>query len=75
MTFAAERRTVLLLAAAQALFQTTSVLVVTLSGIVGRSLAPDPALATLPIAMMVVGAAVMLIPASLLMQRLGRKLG
>jgi MFS family permease len=75
MSFDAERRNVLLLAGAQALFQTTSVLVVTISGIVGRGMAPDESLATLPIAMMVVGAAVMMIPASLLMQRWGRKAG
>jgi MFS family permease len=70
-----EKRNVLLLAAAQALFQTTSVLTVTISGIVGRGLAPHAGLATLPIAMMVVGAAAMMIPASLLMQRFGRKPG
>lgn len=75
MTYSAQRRNVLLLAGAQALFQTTSVLVVTVSGIVGQGLAPDPRFATLPIAMMVVGAAVMMIPASVLMQRMGRKTG
>jgi MFS family permease len=75
MSFHAERRNVLLLAGAQALFQTTSTLVMTVSGIVGRGMAPDEGLATLPIAMMVVGAAVTMIPASLLMQRFGRKLG
>lgn len=75
MHYSAQRRNVLLLAAAQALFQTTSVLVVTVSGIVGRFLAPNPGWATLPIAMMVVGAAVTMIPASMLMQRLGRKMG
>jgi MFS family permease len=75
MNLSTQRRNVLLLAAAQALFQTTSVLVVTVSGIVGRSLAPDPGWATFPIAMMIVGAAIVMIPASMLMQRLGRKAG
>lgn len=70
-----EKRNVLLLACAQALFQTSSVLTVTISGLAGRSLAPHAGLATLPIAMMVVGGAATMIPASLLMQRFGRKAG
>lgn len=65
----------LLLASAQALSQTVSVLVVTASGVVGLQLAPDPALATLPIAMTLVGSALTLIPASLFMQRHGRRAG
>ncbi|MFO1262095.1 MAG: MFS transporter [Rhodoferax sp.] len=70
-----EKRTVLLLAASQALFQTASVMVMTISGLVGQQLATDKRLATLPIAMMMVAAAATMIPASLLMQRLGRKIG
>lgn len=70
-----ERRNALLLAAAQALFQTSSVVVVTASGVVGLVMAPDPRLATLPVAMMTVGATLTMIPASLLMQRIGRKAG
>lgn len=72
---AGERRNALLLAAAQALFQTSSVVVVTASGVVGLVMAPDPRLATLPVAMMTVGATLTMIPASLLMQRIGRKAG
>lgn len=71
----AERRNVLLLATAQALFQSASVLMITASGIVGLQLTPDPRLATLPVAMTLVAATVMMIPASLLMQRFGRKTG
>lgn len=71
----AERRNVLLLASAQALFQTVSVLIVTASGVVGLQLAPDASLATLPIAMTLVGSAVTVIPASLFMQRYGRQAG
>ncbi|NLR74181.1 MFS transporter [Leeia aquatica] len=71
----AEKRNVLLLASAQALFQTISVMVLTLSGLIGQQLATDKRLATLPIAMMMVGAAATMIPASLLMQRHGRKAG
>ncbi len=70
-----EKRNVLILSATQALFQTVSVMVMTLSGVVGWMLAEDKSLATLPIAMMMVAAAVTMIPASLFMQRYGRKAG
>ena len=70
-----EKRNVLILASTQALFQTASVMVITLSGIVGWMLATNKSLATLPIAMMMVAAAVTMIPASLFMQRYGRKAG
>lgn len=71
----AEKRNVLLLASTQALFQTASVMVMTLSGLAGMQLAPDKSLATLPIAMMMVAAAATMIPAAMLMQRYGRKAG
>lgn len=74
-TTRAEVRNVLLLASAQALFQTVSVMVMTLSGLVGLELATDKRLATLPIALMMVAAAATMIPASMLMQRWGRKAG
>lgn len=70
-----EKRNVLLLAAAQALVQSVSVLMVTASGIVGLKLAPDARLATLPVAMTLIAASIVMIPASLLMQRHGRKAG
>lgn len=70
-----EKRNVLLLAALQALFQTASVMILLLSGLEGLRLATDKSLATLPIAMMMVAAAATMIPASLLMQRYGRKTG
>ncbi len=70
-----EKRNVLILSAAQALFQTVSVMVITLSGIVGWMMAEDKSLATLPIAMMMVAVALTMIPASLFMQRYGRKAG
>ena len=71
----AEKRNVLLLASTQALFQTASVMVMMLSGLAGLQLASDKSLATLPIAMMMVAAAAIMIPASMLMQRFGRKAG
>ena len=70
-----DKRPVWVLAVAQALFQTCSVLMATLSGLVGLHLASDKSMATLPIAVMVLAAATMMIPASMLMQRLGRRQG
>ena len=58
----AEKRNVFLFAGAQALFQTASAMVMTLSGLVGLQLASDKSLATLPIAMMMVAAAATMIP-------------
>lgn len=66
---------VIFLATAQALFQTSSILVVTLSGLVGLELAADKSLATLPIAMISVGTATMLIPASYILKRFGARKG
>lgn len=74
-TASTEKRNVGLLAASQALFQTASVMVMTIAGLVGLQMAPDKSLATLPIAMMMVAAAAGMIPAALLMQRWGRKAG
>jgi MFS family permease len=70
-----EKRNVLLLAAAQALFQSVMVLMITASGIVGMQLAPTAVLATLPAAIVVLAATATMIPASLWMQRVGRKPG
>ena len=53
----AEKRNVLTLAACQALFQTASVLIMTVGGLAGQMLAADKSLATLPIASMSVGTA------------------
>jgi MFS family permease len=49
--------------------------VITASGVVGLSLAPDRSLATLPVAITLVGTAATLIPASWFMQRFGRRAG
>jgi fucose permease len=70
-----ERRNVGILAANQALFLVAAITVMTLSGIVGQRLAPTPALATLPIAMMMIGVVLAALPASLLMKRVGRRTG
>jgi predicted MFS family arabinose efflux permease len=75
MPLTAEKRNVFLLVGTQALFQTSLVLLLTASGLVGQNLATNKTLATLPIAMMILATALTLIPASLFMQRKGRKAG
>lgn len=66
---------VLILASAQAIFQTVSVLVMTIGGLAGGLLAPSPGLATAPIAAMFLGTASATFPASMWMTRVGRKTG
>lgn len=68
-------RQVLLLAVAQALFQTASVMVMTIGGLAGAMVAADPKLATLPIAAMFLGTAVCTVPAATWMARIGRRIG
>lgn len=68
-------RQVLLLASAQALFQTASVLVMTIGGLAGAILAPAPQWATAPIAAMFLGTAIATVPASMWMSVVGRRVG
>lgn len=68
-------RTLKILTVAQAFAQTGAPIVVLLGGIVGTRLAPSPDLATLPVALMILGTASSTIPAALLMGRFGRKAG
>lgn len=70
-----ERLNVALLAGAQALFSIAAITVMTLSGLIGRELSPDPALATLPVSVMMLGTLLGTLPASLFMQRFGRRAG
>jgi MFS family permease len=53
----------------------TIVLAMTLAAILGSVLAPDKGLATLPVAAMVIGAALASLPAARLMRRVGRRPG
>ena len=69
------RGQVLLLSTAQALFQTASVMVMTVGGLAGALIAPAPQWATAPIAAMFLGTALTTIPASLWMARVGRRAG
>ena len=68
-------RQVLILAIAQAIFQTASTLVMTVGGLAGARLAASAALATLPIGTMFLGTALMTFPASMWMVRAGRRPG
>lgn len=70
-----ERFNVGILVTTQTLFMIASITVMTLSGVVGQQLSPDPGLATLPIAMMMIGTLVSTLPASLYMKRVGRRAG
>ena len=68
-------RQVFILASAQALFQIVSVAVMTVGGLAGAMIASSPRWATLPIAMMFLGTAVMMFPASIWMAKVGRRTG
>lgn len=70
-----EKTNVALLSASQALFGIAMTTVLTLSGVVGSRLAPDPSLSTLPIALMQIATLFFTFPASILMKRLGRRPG
>jgi MFS family permease len=70
-----ERRNVLLLACAQALFQTASVLVMTVGALAGAHVSSEPWLATAPIAAMFLGTATVTWSAASLMARQGRRAG
>lgn len=63
------------LAICQGLLLTGNAMLVSVNGLVGASLAPDPRLATLPVTAFVLGGALSTLPISLLMQRRGRATG
>ena len=69
------RRNAVILASAQALYGATLTAVVVTSGLVGAQLAPSPSWATLPMSMTIVGTALTTFPISLLMRRVGRRMG
>ena len=75
MSISIMHRQVLILAAAQALFQVVSIMVMTIGALAGSQIASSPTWATLPIATMFLGTAVMVFPASLWMVRVGRRIG
>lgn len=63
------------LSAAQALGMCSAPLVIFVGGIIGAQLAPSESLATLPVAAFIIGSALASMPAALIMQRIGRRMG
>ena len=70
-----QTRNISLLSAAQALLFTNNVTLIALNGLVGYTLAADKSFATLPVTTQVIGSALFAMPASQLMQRIGRRAG
>ncbi|PTY38891.1 hypothetical protein BGP77_09030 [Saccharospirillum sp. MSK14-1] len=68
-------RNLWILIATQAFSMTSAPLVILIGGLVGARLAPSPQLATLPVAVLILATALSTLPASLLMQKFGRRLG
>lgn len=68
-------RNVVILAVSQALMLSVIVMSMAVGAIIGGVLSPDKGLATLPIAVMVIGTAVASLPAAMLMRRYGRRTG
>ncbi|MGI9263267.1 MAG: MFS transporter, partial [Woeseiaceae bacterium] len=68
-------RNIIILTGCQLISATGAIIMVTLGGIIGSKLSPDPALATLPISIMVLCMAATTIPATMLMKRIGRRRG
>jgi len=64
-----------LLSLGQGLLLTGNAMLVSVNGLTGFMLAPDPRLATLPVTCFVLGGALSTLPISLLMQRRGRAIG
>ncbi|MEE4378959.1 MAG: MFS transporter [Candidatus Competibacteraceae bacterium] len=70
-----EERNVLLLSVCQALFWSALMIGITMSGLVGQMLAEHKAFATLPAGILALVTVLVTRPASLLMQRFGRRAG
>lgn len=68
-------RNILILLFCQLISATGAIVMVTLGGIIGSKLTQNPAFATLPVSIMVVCIAATTIPATILMRKVGRKLG
>ncbi len=69
------KKNVAVLATLQALLFTNNSTVISLNGLAGYQLAPDKALATVPVTGWVIGAALTTFFASMLMKRIGRRGG
>ncbi len=73
--FTREKANVLILVICQSLFIIAAITVMTLSGVVGYKMSPNPTYATLPIALMMIGTVISTLPASLYMAKVGRRVG
>ena len=69
------KKNVWLLAVCQATLNTGNILLVATSALVSLKLAPDKALATLPLAVQFLASMITTMPASMLMRRIGRQAG
>jgi len=69
------RTNVAVLAGCQGLLLTNNSILITVNALAGYALAPDKALATLPVTMYFIGSALSALPVSLLMKRIGRRAG
>ncbi len=66
---------VLALSFCKALLSTGNVLLVAVTALIGQTMSPDPAWVTLPVAFQFIGLMCATIPASLIMEKIGRKNG
>jgi MFS family permease len=69
------RRNVVVLAGCQGLLLVNNSVLITVNALAGYALAPDKALATLPVTMYFIGSALSTLPVSMLMKHLGRRAG
>ena len=69
------RRATVTLSIAQALYITTTLIIIATGGLVGTMIAPVKSLATLPITTFVIGTALTTVPAAMFMRRYGRRPG
>jgi MFS family permease len=69
------RQAAIVLAVAQGLYSSATVILIATAGLVGTQIAPSKAWATVPVSAFVIGTALTTIPASLLMKRIGRRAG
>ena len=70
-----QKGNLVILVICQLISATGSIVMVTLGGIIGSTLAGNQALATLPVSMMVVAVALTTVPATILMRKIGRSRG
>lgn len=68
-------RNIYIMALSMPLSAASAPMMILIGGLLATHIAPQPAYATLPIALMIVGTALFTIPAALLMQKFGRKQG